>query len=478
MRTVLFLINGFGIEKKDSYSVYDANVMPNFDKLTKQYIFSPIETGVRSIYDGFRNMSLEKRELYNYSIFEEKLNTNLLSNPVYKDIDSVIKIRKSKLHVFCFIDTSLKIVENLKLFLKNINKENSRKIYLHLILTSNNFEDYPIINDILSKINIELGDYAKVGMVLGFQNITNNVAEVDLNFLLRNMISELGEQWSSYRQKLDVSYGMKQSPNQIKPFIINKGFSVEKDDLFLIWNYDNVNISNFIGGIKAFNYGDKETNQIKFYSLFPLQFKEPIPSMLEFEVSKNSLANNMRGLGFKTLVLTDKDSVSGINYYLNGLSYVNNPDITYMAIDNENYSEDSILKIINESEQDFVILNLDITKIPEQTVSCLKDKLTKVDSLIGKLYENFKDNKYNVVISSLYGVNRTLLDTTGEVCNLSYSKVPFVYLDGLINKKNYIANPEADISGIFKVCYRSINRKYYGECFVEKKNFLYRLVFK
>ena len=40
MRTVLFLINGFGIEAKDSYGVYDASIMPNFDKLTQKYIIS------------------------------------------------------------------------------------------------------------------------------------------------------------------------------------------------------------------------------------------------------------------------------------------------------------------------------------------------------------------------------------------------------------------------------------------------------
>ena len=38
MRTVLFLINGFGIETKDSYSVYDSTIMPNNDKLSQKYM--------------------------------------------------------------------------------------------------------------------------------------------------------------------------------------------------------------------------------------------------------------------------------------------------------------------------------------------------------------------------------------------------------------------------------------------------------
>ena len=69
MRTVLFLINGFGIETKDSYGVYDAAIMPNFDKLAQKYMFSKLESNVFNTVDGFRSMSLEMNDLYNYTIY-------------------------------------------------------------------------------------------------------------------------------------------------------------------------------------------------------------------------------------------------------------------------------------------------------------------------------------------------------------------------------------------------------------------------
>ena len=37
-KTVLFLINGFGVEKKESYSIYDASLMPTFENLMKTQI--------------------------------------------------------------------------------------------------------------------------------------------------------------------------------------------------------------------------------------------------------------------------------------------------------------------------------------------------------------------------------------------------------------------------------------------------------
>ena len=184
MRTVLFLINGFGIETKDSYSVYDKEIMPNFDKLMNGYIFSQLETNSRNIYDGFRNMSQEQEELYNYSIFSRELNhENILKNNVISQINEDIRTRKSKLHLLCFLDTSMKIVDNLKTFLKTINKEHDKKIFLHIVLTGNNYQDFPAILDVLSKINMEFVEEASIGMVMGLESILNTAPVTELNLI-------------------------------------------------------------------------------------------------------------------------------------------------------------------------------------------------------------------------------------------------------------------------------------------------------
>ena len=477
MRTVLFLINGFGIEKNDSYSLYDASLMPNFDMLTKKYIFSPIESNVRNMYDGFRNMSLETSELYNYSVVSRELeNGGIAQNSVYVNLENELRVRKSKLHLFCFIDSSMKIFENLRAFLKIINKEHDKKIFFHIVLTSSNYEDYPDIIDIISKINIELGLDGKIGMIMGLGNLLNNVSQNDMNFLLRNMISELGEKWSSYKQKLEVDYGMKQSPMTAKPFVVNGGFSIAKDDLFLMWNYDSLDVSNFISGILNINYGQDNINKILFYSMFPITYKESIPHILNYEIAKRSLAMNMKGLGFKSLILTSQKYVSGINYYLNGLTAVNNPNITYMGLDNNFYNIDSIISIINNSKEDLIVLNYELASY--KMVSEMREELKNIDNVIGAIYANMAKNEYCFIVSSLYGLNRVLMDSTGEICNIFYSKVPLIYVDKFVTRKNYIVNVEGTISGLFTTCYKSIDRKYPGESLIIKKNFLYRIVFK
>ena len=244
--------------------------------------------------------------------------------------------------------------------------------------------------------------------------------------------------------------------------------------MFLIWNYDNVDISNFINGIKSINYGDKE-NKIKFYSLFPITYSEKIPNVLNFEVASNSLATNMKGLGFKTLVMTKKDTINNINYYLNGMEMVNNPDITYIGIEDVLYNKDVIVNIINTYPQDFVIINYDITDA--ENIEDLQEKLKNIDIVLGGIFDNADKLSCNIVVSSIYGMNRTLNNNSGEICNIMYSKVPVIFASNVFTRKDYLLN-DGSISELFKVCYKGINKTYPGVTILTKKNILYRMLFK
>lgn len=477
MRAVLFLINGFGVEAKESFSIYDAALMPNFDKLTKKYMTSKLKSNVSNTIDGFRNMSLGMNELYNYSIFErESTAGKIAANPMITQINNKLLTQKSKLHIMCFVDTSLKIADNIKQFINIINKDRNKKIFLHIILTSHSYQDYPMILDVLSKINIELDGAATIGMVMGVANILNSNPTTELNFLLRNMISELGEKWTSFKQKLDVSYGTKGDPYLVKPFVVNNGFGLSSNDSFLFWNYDNVDLTNFIDGIKLIDYGKDVANTIDFYSLFPITYKEKIPSMLNYEVAKDSLAVNMKGLNFKSLIMCERDEVNSINYYLNGLQMINNPSITFVCLDDKKYDPATVVNIINTYPNELVVINYNITTV--DSIEKLKDTLSKIDKVLGAIYDNTAKNSYSIIISSLYGMNK-ILDSTesGEKCTIVFKNSPLIYVDSFITKKDYLLNDGA-ISDIFKVCYKSINKEYNGQTLIDKKNLLYRLVFK
>ncbi len=276
MKTVLFLMNGFGYEQKDSFSIYSKDLFPKFDELRVKYLSESLISDVTNVVDGYRNLSMDIHEMYNYSIVKNAINDNkFLSNDVIKKLKENMVALKSKVHIFCLLDGSIKLVEQLKAFVKNINHDELFQVYLHPILVSNDIEDYKKITTVLSKINTELVDYVKIGVVMGLGCIDNSIPETDMNFNVKIFVTEVAERWQSFTQKFDVSYGIKQTPVRVKPFVVNKGFKFTNNDLIFVWNYDYIDLTKFMTTIKNINFGDP--NNIQISSLFPFTYGKESP---------------------------------------------------------------------------------------------------------------------------------------------------------------------------------------------------------
>ena len=175
------------------------------------------------------------------------------------------------------------------------------------------------------------------------------------------------------------------------------------------------------------------------------------------------------------MVVCDREEISSINYYLNGMQMVNNPDITYIALDDRKYDPATVVSVINNYKQDFVIISYNIKDA--KTIEELSGLYTKIDAILGAIYDNTTKNSYNIIVTSLYPMSFNIPNASGEVCNVIYNREPLIYIDNFITKKNYLLN-EGSVSDIFKVCYKSLNKDYPGESLVVKKNLLYRIVFK
>ena len=154
-KTILFLINGFGVERKESYSIYDASLMPTLDSLSKKYLFSTITSDVNNYYDGYRNISMDINELYNYKIIDRQIeDKKYQTNQVLLKVKNDIELKKGSLHIFSFVDTSLKLIDHLKETIKVIDLNKDKKIYLHFIITGNNISDYKKLVTVFNKLNI------------------------------------------------------------------------------------------------------------------------------------------------------------------------------------------------------------------------------------------------------------------------------------------------------------------------------------
>ena len=477
-KTVLLLINGFGVEKKESYPIYDDSIMPTFAKLSKEYLFSnnSVISKVNNYYDAYRNISMDINELYNYSVLDNEITTKAIqTNETILHVKSDFETKNGNLHLFCLIDTSLKIVTHLKEMLKVLNPNMTKKVFSHLIISSNSIADYKYLVDVFSHINMDLAGYAEIGFIMGLNSISNTAKQVDLNFFFKMFISKVGEKWQSFTQKFDVLYAMKTPPRDTKPFIVNSNFNLEPNDTFFIINYDNIDLTSFINTLSGINYGENKNN-FSYYSLFSVKSSLNIPYAYQAGEAHSSMVTNLEKLQASSLILCKKEEVGVINYFCNGLKNEANNLLTFVDIKGIEDNPNTVVQVVNQFEKDLIIINYELDDCTS-TVE-LKKKLTMIDNTLKALDENRNGSKYTLIVSSLYGMTKSMQNDRDTTCTVIFSnELPFMYIDDFLTKKDYLIR-SGNINDILKSCYKSINIKSNYDSLVEKKNSLYKLFFK
>ena len=90
----------------------------------------------------------------------------------------------------------------------------------------------------------------------------------------------------------------------------------------------------------------------------------------------------------------------------------------------------------------------------EVDIEELKQLLHNIDIMIGNIYENSRGSKYSIVISSLYGINKTMNNDKGEICNVIFNeKLPLIFIDDFITKKDYLIEDEKFLLALDKVLF-------------------------
>ena len=134
-KSVLFLINGLGIEKPGSYSLAIDQAMPNLSKTRETSYFTTAVTSsleYRSAYQRFFLGDTYKLEV-DY-IKNNIINDQLSNNSVYQDLVKNIAIPDSKLHFFVE-PTNEKVVDQINNLVNTFTLEEKKRVYLHLLLS-------------------------------------------------------------------------------------------------------------------------------------------------------------------------------------------------------------------------------------------------------------------------------------------------------------------------------------------------------
>lgn len=469
-KSVLFLINGFGMQQRDSFDIFDNDFMTNLTNNVNKYLYTSLVTKSFDYKDGYSELSTGSNTSISYSFIDKEVEEKkYVNNAVLNEM--IEKAKTSKMQIFCTLD-DINTFYHLREYLEYINKKTDKQVILNLILRQKDFSQYTMISKVVEKIALELSPYARLGMVIGEDNL--NVRET--RDYIRIMYTEVAEIWHETAKKFESLANNEISPKKSKPFVVNKGFKFENNDILFFFNHDDLAMDIFLSECN-FNPITRENYNFLFFSLFPITSKREVKSIYPLPTSDISLAINLKSINQKALILCEEDKIDNINYYCNG--YIDNatPSLAYGILNSTNEFDKETLKLfIANPEFKLVIINYDIDKCNDLT--SLKNRLNKIDEMIKEVTDICLANSYTLLISSLYGINRKVIDDQGIYRNINLStKVPVIMVDKKYPKAGFSLG-EGNIYLLNTTIYKLLNPSYAGDTLFMKKGFLSKMIKK
>ena len=379
-KTILYLINGFGVASKDSYDLRINDTMPNMSMLMGNYIYSTISNDSYNYSSGYRNFSLGHRLLPTYDVLDN--DREMENNKIINSIANDAIYNGSKVHLFCFLDNE-RVVNDVVKIATVLNNKERFMIYIHIILRQKQLEKYEDISKMTKQLDdkITLLKNVSIGVIVGSKKLSSDV-------LYKLLTKEIGEKWPDYDRKIDFSNKTGILPCLNEAFFKNGGFKLMSNDIALFMNFEDVDCSEIINRI---------TN-VKLYTLFPMKDYSYAINVYEEISPTNYFSKLLEGNDLKCLFITKKDRIPKISYSLCGLSEERSKNIDYIE-----FSEKS-LKDILKSDYQCIVFDYDLTEYEE--IRKMKDFLTELDKEIDQIYRECDQYDINFVISSLYGLNK------------------------------------------------------------------------
>ena len=467
MKTVLFLINGFGIQQKNCYDIFDNNFMRNLVDLSGRYLYSTLTTKSFDYKEGYSELSSGSNTSISYLNLSKRIEEKEYENNlVLKEI--IEKSKTKKLQMFCYLD-NMETVEQVSEYIRFISKSINKKIILNIVLRPKDISQYKLIIKCIDKLTLDLSDFCTLGLVMG----ENKLNSKEIRDYIRIMYTEITEMWHDSIRKFQALENEEIPPNEVRPFLINRGFKLE-DDIILFFNYNNINVDAFIKNAPL-NPVTRETHTFSYYSLFPTKSVIPIKNIYKNPVSDISIDKGLKEINKNCLILCEKEKVNAINYYCCGYDPIVSDNLSYGVIDNTTPFK-KLEEYINCKGYDLLIINYNVDDC--KNIKELKTRLNYIDSLLQDLSGMCMLNNYQLLISSLYGINKKLQDDDGVYKDINFStKVPIILVDKSITKVNYMLG-EGNINSLINTCFKLLNNECNTESLIVKKGKLSKLFLK
>jgi len=254
-----------------------------------------------------------------------------------------------------------------------------------------------------------------------------------------------------------------------KEFYMNDDCKITDNDVFFFFNYEYLDLTNFINNISKIN------PNTKYFSMF--QAKGIQFPMYAYPISSRSMTNSLKSIEAKALVLSEPNYMPYINYVLNGLNNTMPDNIFYSRTDVD-FGKQQLESIIVNSDYDLIVIDYRIDS--SKTVEELINRLKNLDVILGVVHDVCVNNQISLFVSSLYGMKKEIqIDNFAKAYINFSSKLPVLVIDPIFNKINFRLDNIGNVSTLANTIYTNINNKYSGgDVLIKKKGYLTKLIKK
>ena len=443
-KSILFLINGLGVEKAGSYSIAIDQCMPKLSKLKETSFFttaiiSSIE--YRSAYENFFLGNTYKKEIK--YINENVINDQVINNETFKNIKEKLNNETNKLHVF-LEPTNDMIVEEVNNLVTRLELTPNKKVYLHLLLSQQTVNEYKKLTSIVDYIKYHLDTRITVGFIMGKELLSDELSKEELDTMKKVLFYCSCERWSETEKKFASLQGANIRPCVAPGFCTTTSCTINNEDVILFFNTRRTSYDKFIKSIYDNCEAVFKTSEysIPMYSLIKLDTKYDIPAFTDNIVYDNSLDRILAKANKQALIITGEQNIGLVNFLANGLNHVNNPSIQFMKLDNTYLNNvQNLANIIDNSLYELIIFDyhMDVSR----TVNDLKQQLSEIDNILGMI-GTICENKHSLFITSLYGLKKELplAPYDNEIVLLDYEmQIPIFFYDYTYPRSKYALAP-------------------------------------
>lgn len=455
-KSVLFLMNGFGMEVPHSFNVYTATLMPSLAKLSNHYPFiglfaSGTEVGLNkgqlsSFKAGYLSFSSVGKPNKKSNVVGSKIKDNTFdTNPtIVSSINHAIT-HQSRLHVMVSIGERSEDAqfEQLKHYCKLATTAGIKDICIHVFLGDNSVKGMKISALWLKNLKYHVISFVptmRIVSIAGRKYLTDASKDDKINYY-RMIVSGVGEIWANYTETLEKKYAGKSTDENMGGFLTVRENVMRPNDSVMLFNYDNSVGAEYLDIVQNptqfFPVGKVPLN-VLVNSLFEVTGNPNIPYSFESELPQHYFLENIPD-DKKVLIIADQDRVEYISKCLNGFREQFKPNVSVWPITDKKQRFDLLAQYlgayINQGAYDLIIADCEMynEQLEEKTVEQLKKNMALMDRCLNVAYTKSIEKGYTLYCSSLYGIKTQLfLTKTYEKIDFS-QKVPFLIAGKDIN---------------------------------------------